>query len=522
MAGATNRALKAAGVPKGAIKTIRVTGGRGVSLRSAIAIAQSHGIALPDKVHAHLAKRDGKAAQKAGVAEARRAENAAFEAQHKARTEARHIYEGQNRESLGAMQDLRARVRANVENARRKQNEYDQIKRDATAKAERDAGKAKRGAVNEVRRNRAVEVAVANNPAVQRAAAEVKQARASLQSALASRNATATARKQQRGAESGGQQDLFSGAPAPRKPSPFERRMALRDARALKGAQALGAVMSARRKADAARPARAAALARSVGAASAQMMAARRAAGPAPADLIRAAEKKHLQGMSIAGTRDFARRRLVDVGTARAKVKEERALLAKRAAAVNAARGRYERSKAEQDVNTQRYYVQKAESAHAKAFGEVKDTLRAVRKAEAALPPDVRKQVRPQRQPKSGPMSSPEARAKMAAVKARLPELRAAREARLKQAMVRGDTQRGLRGAEMQYGPAAKEGRGSKTYERAVKAQARATGARNRALQALKRQIGDDKAISWARISESVSKSASHRQFNQKYPRPGK
>lgn len=116
----------------------------------------------------------------------------------------------------------------------------------------------------------------------------------------------------------------------------------------------------------------------------------------------------------------------------------------------------------------------------------------------------------------------PKARAKMAAVKARLPELRAAREARLKQAMVRGDTQRGLRDAEMQYGPAAKEGRGSKTYERSVSAQARATRSRNRALQSLKRQIGNDKAISWARISESVSKFASHRQFNQKYPRPGK
>ncbi len=57
MAGATNRALKAAGLPKATIATIRVQGSRGVSLQSAIKIATKAGAHVPEKVHAHLARR---------------------------------------------------------------------------------------------------------------------------------------------------------------------------------------------------------------------------------------------------------------------------------------------------------------------------------------------------------------------------------------------------------------------------------------------------------------------------------
>ena len=62
MAGATNRAFKAAGIPKAAIKELRVTGGRGLTLRSAIGLASERGIAIGDKAKAHLAARDRKAA----------------------------------------------------------------------------------------------------------------------------------------------------------------------------------------------------------------------------------------------------------------------------------------------------------------------------------------------------------------------------------------------------------------------------------------------------------------------------
>lgn len=57
MAGATNRALKAAGLPKATIATIRVQGSRGVSLHSAIKIATKAGAHVPEKAHAHLARR---------------------------------------------------------------------------------------------------------------------------------------------------------------------------------------------------------------------------------------------------------------------------------------------------------------------------------------------------------------------------------------------------------------------------------------------------------------------------------
>lgn len=62
MAGATNRAFKAAGIPKAAIKELRVTGGRGLTLRSAISLAEKHGVAVPQKAKDYLEKRDARVA----------------------------------------------------------------------------------------------------------------------------------------------------------------------------------------------------------------------------------------------------------------------------------------------------------------------------------------------------------------------------------------------------------------------------------------------------------------------------
>lgn len=59
MAGATNRALKSAGIPKGTIKTLRVESGGRMSLRSAIQLASGKDLPV-GKAHDHLAKRDAK------------------------------------------------------------------------------------------------------------------------------------------------------------------------------------------------------------------------------------------------------------------------------------------------------------------------------------------------------------------------------------------------------------------------------------------------------------------------------
>lgn len=61
MAGATNRAMKAAGVPKATIATLRVEHGGHLSLRSAISIAHERGLDT-GKAHEFMAKRDAKKA----------------------------------------------------------------------------------------------------------------------------------------------------------------------------------------------------------------------------------------------------------------------------------------------------------------------------------------------------------------------------------------------------------------------------------------------------------------------------
>lgn len=72
MAGATNRALKAAGVPKATIKTIRVEHGGRLSLRAALVVAGSRGLDV-GKGHDHLAKRDAKEAASPKAVAARKA-----------------------------------------------------------------------------------------------------------------------------------------------------------------------------------------------------------------------------------------------------------------------------------------------------------------------------------------------------------------------------------------------------------------------------------------------------------------
>ncbi len=64
MAGATNRALKSAGLPKATIKTVRAESGGRLNLQSAIAVARAKGLDV-GKAVAHLERRDAKAAVKA-------------------------------------------------------------------------------------------------------------------------------------------------------------------------------------------------------------------------------------------------------------------------------------------------------------------------------------------------------------------------------------------------------------------------------------------------------------------------
>ena len=69
MAGATNRAMKSAGVPKASIKTIRVKAGGRLTLQSAISIAREHGLDV-GKAPDHLARREAKVETKRQAAQA--------------------------------------------------------------------------------------------------------------------------------------------------------------------------------------------------------------------------------------------------------------------------------------------------------------------------------------------------------------------------------------------------------------------------------------------------------------------
>jgi hypothetical protein len=70
MAGATNRALKAAGIPKSTIATLRVEHGSGLSLRSALGIAHERGLPVGKAAEFHAAREAKHAASPAGQAAA--------------------------------------------------------------------------------------------------------------------------------------------------------------------------------------------------------------------------------------------------------------------------------------------------------------------------------------------------------------------------------------------------------------------------------------------------------------------
>ena len=162
MAGATNRAMKAAGLPKATQEKIRVARGAGLTVQSAIQHAQAHGLPL-GKAAKHVGELSGWQKAAAG-----------------AKVEARPATKRAPGESLEAYRarDLTSRDPATMRAAIREQ--IKKIRSDAGGEAD-----------------------------VQR-----------LSTMLQSRNAAA----KQRTAERGGQQDLFGANPAPRGPSPFEVR----------------------------------------------------------------------------------------------------------------------------------------------------------------------------------------------------------------------------------------------------------------------------------------------------------
>ena len=206
MAGATNRAMKAAGLPKATQEKIRVARGAGLTVQSAIQHAQAHGLPL-GKAAKHVGELSGWQKAAAG-----------------AKVEARPATKRAPGESLEAYRarDLTSRDPATMRAAIREQ--IKKIRSDAGGEAD-----------------------------VQR-----------LSTMLQSRNAAA----KQRTAERGGQQDLFGANPAPRGPSPFEVRakaaaerraamVASAQQRAGRLPQALGGAargMMAARKAAAAKP----------------------------------------------------------------------------------------------------------------------------------------------------------------------------------------------------------------------------------------------------------------------------
>ena len=512
MAGATNRAFKAAGIPKAAIKELRVTGGRGLTLRSAISLAGERGIQIPQKAHDFLAKRDAKSAQKAKPAD----DGAERQRRDAARAEARDVYERGNAGSRERLAGLRGDIRQRVQDVRDAEGTLRGAKGHAESTAQRAVPAAKGGPKkrqNERNRDRTIESRVANDPSVQRAAMQAKQARLRLQSALADRDATARARKQQRGAESGGQMDLFSGAPKPRAASPFERKVALRNARG----RALGDLsqgMMARRKAGAAAaanappPSASPKLARNLAGLSRTVMAARKA-GPPPERLIAAAERKHAHGIPVAELRNSARRSLVDAGTARAKMNaalaKEAAVLATRDEARRLG-GRHAYNEVTQRASMYRLDANQARGKVAEHMQSARRSLKLVRKVESALPPQARVVVRPKRD--ATPVSSgasPEMRAKMASAKARVEELRADREKRLARQIARAETTRYV--AEQSKSPGA------------ANLRARAARASNRATLALRQAInaanpsratarGADMAV---RVAKSVGESMGKR-----------
>lgn len=276
MAGATNRQMKRAGFKSAGIQKIRNGQGGALSIRSAMRVADRVNVPTPAKAilkygTGNEAPKGWQAAAKGGdraaaaasatpaksarpgLASAIGAASKGMLASRKnaaAKEVARAVYERGNEGSAARKAAMRTDIRERAQQLRDAKKDLSESRDRAEAAARKATPAAKGGPkkrANELARDSAIQSQIANNPSVQRAASIEKQARIQLQSALASRNATAMAGKQRRNAESAGQLDLFSGAPKPRAPSPFERRMALRDARAAQ-VGALSRSMLQRRK----------------------------------------------------------------------------------------------------------------------------------------------------------------------------------------------------------------------------------------------------------------------------------
>jgi len=165
MAGATNRSLKAVGFKQAAIKIIRSTGGRVLSIRSAIQHAQKNGAVVPVKAVEHVGT-----------------EGAPEGWKRVARGEKAQAKPEESRRPIESLESYRARDAASRDPVAMRQAIREQIKR------VRDVGR-------QVDENRLAVLLQARNSAAKR-----------------------------RAAERGGQQDLFGVQAAPRGPSPFERR----------------------------------------------------------------------------------------------------------------------------------------------------------------------------------------------------------------------------------------------------------------------------------------------------------
>ena len=354
MAGANNRQLKAAGFKPAAIKVIRSTGGRGLSLRSAISTAQGHGLAVPAKAVERAgtegapegwkrAARGEKPAQSAAASEA-------SEANAKARQEARAVYEKGNAASGGKLAEMRSNIRGLIGKVRAAEKAHTMASANAGVEAGKAMGPMPKGGKKLDAYFAQKDALAAKNPALQRAKAERAAVRAELASALASRNATATSRAKTRQAEAAGQMDLF-GAPAPRQPSPFERRIALRDARRKDVFNQLGRDILARRKRDAAeiRTAQKEASIRETGRFQEALVARMKQAA---ADRQAAAVKRVAPGLRLAGASMMAARRQQASRNAEAAGAAERARTAATAAAIdrNAGASRIGKYKIEKNV----------------------------------------------------------------------------------------------------------------------------------------------------------------------------
>jgi hypothetical protein len=344
MAGANNRSLKAAGFKPAAIKVLRSTGGRGLSLQSAIAAAQNHGVEVPQRVHDFLAKRDAKAAAKSGAAERVRQ---AAEAHAKAREEARAIYERGNAAAGGKLASMRADIRGLIREARAADKAHTLAEAAAGSRASKTLGPMPKSG-KKLDAYLAKKTAIENSdPEVMKARAQRAEIRTQLQRALMSRDATAQARSRQRAAEAAGQMDLFSGAPAPRAPSPFERRMALRDARVAMVGRLGQSMMAARKSGEVAKrqaetkAKKEAQRQKDIAATDAwwKKMGEEHAAKQAAAERQAAAVKRTAPGLRLASANMMAARRQVAAANAARAGEVERARTAAVAAAVDRGAG---------------------------------------------------------------------------------------------------------------------------------------------------------------------------------------